>query len=175
MLNETFYVIFKHRVPLTFNFRYVGSNLRKEGLELGRITGLDPAEPHFEYTHPSVRLDETDAYYVDVIHTDARPLMSFGLGMWQRCGHSDFYPNGGLIMSGCEEGIMSHVAEEKGNWAYALRRILSCNHIRAYEYFIDSINPKTCQMIAVECDSWENFQNGKVLVRKSFCVKTYAQ
>ena len=142
-------------------FRYVGSNLRKEGLQLGRITGLDPAEPHFEYTHPSVRLDETDAYYVDVIHTDARPLMSFGLGMWQRCGHSDFYPNGGLVMSGCEDGIMSHVAEEKGNWAYALRRILSCNHIRAYEYFIDSINPKTCQMIGMECDTWENFQNGQ--------------
>ena len=40
-------------------------------------------------------LDETDAYFVDVIHTDANPLMSFGLGLWQKCGHLDFYPNGG--------------------------------------------------------------------------------
>ena len=105
----------KYQYDLTFifNYRYVGSNLRKQGLQLGRITGLDPAEPHFEYTHPRVRLDETDAYYVDVIHTDARPLMSFGLGMWQKCGHSDFYPNGGLIMSGCQTGIMGHIAEVK--------------------------------------------------------------
>ena len=49
------------------------------GLQLGRITGLDPAEPHFEHTHPKVRLDETDAFYVDVIHTDANPLMSLGM------------------------------------------------------------------------------------------------
>jgi pancreatic triacylglycerol lipase len=69
--------------------------LKKYGLQLGRITGLDPAEPHFEYTDPIVRLDETDAYFVDVIHTDANPLMSFGLGLWQKSGHLDFYPNGG--------------------------------------------------------------------------------
>ena len=78
-----------------FPQRYVGSDLKKHGLQLGRITGLDPAEPHFEWTHPIVRLDETDAFYVDVIHTDANPLMSFGLGLWQKSGHLDFYPNGG--------------------------------------------------------------------------------
>jgi hypothetical protein len=96
---------------MSFICRYVGSNLKNYGLELGRITGLDPAEPHFELTHPRVRLDETDAFYVDVIHTDANPLMSFGLGMWQKCGHLDFYPNGGRIMAGCKKGVMSHVME----------------------------------------------------------------
>jgi hypothetical protein len=40
------------------------------------IPGLDPADPHFEGTDPIVRLDETDAYYVDAIHTDANPLLS---------------------------------------------------------------------------------------------------
>ena len=40
------------------------------------IPGLDPADPHFEETDPIVRLDETDAYYVDAIHTDANPLLS---------------------------------------------------------------------------------------------------
>ena len=140
--------------------RYVGSNLKKYGLQLGRITGLDPAEPHFEYTHPIVRLDETDAFYVDVIHTDANPLMSFGLGLWQKSGHLDFYPNGGRIMAGCKKGVMSHVAEENGNLAYALRRVLSCNHIRAYEYFIDSIKADHCQFVGVECTSWEDFIGG---------------
>ena len=48
---------------------------------------------------------------MDVIHTDANPLMSFGLGMWQPCGHLDFYPNGGRIMAGCEKGVMNHIAE----------------------------------------------------------------
>ena len=39
--------------------------------------------------------------------------------------------------------------EEKGNLAYALRRTLSCNHIRAYEYFIDSIKSENCQFIGI--------------------------
>jgi pancreatic triacylglycerol lipase len=58
-------------------YSYAGEALKKEfGLELGRITGLDPADPHFEETDPMVRLDETDAFYVDAIHTDANPLLS---------------------------------------------------------------------------------------------------
>ena len=34
-----------------------------------------------------VRLDPTDAFYVDTIHTDANPILSGGLGMWEACGH----------------------------------------------------------------------------------------
>jgi len=67
-------------LSISFHFSYVGSTLINSfGLQLGRITGLDPAEPHFEHTHRKVRLDETDAFYVDVIHTDANPLMSLGM------------------------------------------------------------------------------------------------
>ena len=33
-------------------------------------TGLDPAGPYFEWLPPFVRLDPTDAQFVDVIHTD---------------------------------------------------------------------------------------------------------
>ena len=57
---------------------YIGSELRKLGYMIGRITGMDPAEPNFEGTDPIVRLDSSDAYYVDVIHTDANPILSFG-------------------------------------------------------------------------------------------------
>lgn len=47
---------------------YAGASLKGK---LGRITALDPAKPYFEATHSSVRLDRSDALYVDVVHTDA--------------------------------------------------------------------------------------------------------
>ena len=75
--------------------------------ELNYQKSPERASNHFSNS----RLDETDAFYVDVIHTDANPLMSFGLGMWQSCGHLDFYPNGGRIMAGCEKGVMNNIAE----------------------------------------------------------------
>lgn len=37
--------------------------------------GLDPAEPCFEGTPELVRLDPSDALFVDVIHTDAAPVI----------------------------------------------------------------------------------------------------
>ena len=43
--------------------------------------------------------------------------------------------------------------------AYALRQMLGCNHFRAYEYFIESINTK-CDFVGVECPSWDVFQTG---------------
>jgi len=60
------------------------------------IAGLDPAGPHFGNWNPALRLDPTDAKYVDVIHTDAgmggTPLLA---------GHIDFFPNGGESQPGC--------------------------------------------------------------------------
>ena len=58
---------------------------------LGRITGLDPAEPYFQYRPSNVRLDETDAKFVDAIHTDAKTILLLGYGMLQPVGHLDFY------------------------------------------------------------------------------------
>ena len=58
--------------------------------------GLDPAGPLFGSTHPDVRLDPSDAHFVDVIHTDAKRW-----GIQQPCGHIDFYPNGGVNQIGC--------------------------------------------------------------------------
>ncbi|MPC37032.1 Pancreatic lipase-related protein 3 [Portunus trituberculatus] len=70
---------------------------------LGRITGLDPAEPLFEFMPPSVRLDPSDALLVDVIHTDAgRFSFGGGYGLEQAVGHLDFYPNGGVNQPGCQ-------------------------------------------------------------------------
>lgn len=49
-----------------------------------------------------MRLDENDAEFVDVIHTDARPLIPLlGFGMISPAGHVDFYVNGGFEQPGC--------------------------------------------------------------------------
>lgn len=51
------------------------------------IIGQDPAGPLFSVANPAARLADTDAEYVEVIHTDTR---SFGIA--DPIGHSDFYP-----------------------------------------------------------------------------------
>lgn len=41
------------------------------GHRVGRITALDPAGPCFSHVDPELRLQSSDAAFVDVIHTDA--------------------------------------------------------------------------------------------------------
>lgn len=73
---------------------YIARNLGS--FLLPRITGLDPAMPLFITAPANDKLDPTDAAYVDVIHTNA--LVQ---GKLERCGHADFYMNGGIIQPGC--------------------------------------------------------------------------
>ena len=63
--------------------------------------GLDPAAPYYENEHIDVRLDPTDADFVDVIHTDSKTIIIHGFGTIQRMGHVDFFPNGGFHQIGC--------------------------------------------------------------------------
>ena len=47
--------------------------------KIGRISGLDPAAPLFEDMPTFVRLDPSDALFVDVIHSDAgNNVLNFG-------------------------------------------------------------------------------------------------
>lgn len=116
---------------------------------LGRITGLDPAEPYFQGMGPSIRLDPSDAQFVDVIHTDGRSFFLLempGYGMSQSCGHIDFYPNNGKEQPGCalsqEGGTLIPLTLIKDGIEEASRVLLACNHVRAIKLFIDSINGK---------------------------------
>ncbi|XP_055844241.1 uncharacterized protein LOC129910759 [Episyrphus balteatus] len=127
---------------------------------LSRITGLDPAGPLFEAQHPKVRLDSTDATFVDVIHSNGENLILGGLGSWQPMGDVDFYPNGGRVQNGCSNLFVGavtdfiwsqNVEDEEG-------RSL-CNHRRAYKFFIDSVAPR-CQFPAFPCNSYDNFLSG---------------
>lgn len=58
--------------------------------------GLDPTIFFYMNGNRSMDLDETDAHFVDVIHTGAGIL-----GQWGPTGHADFYVNGGSSQPGC--------------------------------------------------------------------------
>lgn len=40
-----------------------------------------------------------------------------------------------------------------------IRRFLGCNHVRSYEFFIESIRTE-CPFLSVPCSSWDRFQQG---------------
>ncbi|XP_012539893.1 uncharacterized protein LOC105838699 isoform X2 [Monomorium pharaonis] len=123
------------------------------GAELGnvsRITGLDPAGPLFEAQDPRVRLDATDANFVDVIHSNGEQLILGGLGSWQPMGDVDYYPNGGKMQSGCSNIFVGAVSDII--WSSAVEGRSLCNHRRAYKFFTDSVSPK-CRFPAFPCDN----------------------
>ncbi|GAA6094956.1 pancreatic triacylglycerol lipase-like isoform X1 [Tachysurus ichikawai] len=126
---------------------------------LGRITGLDPAEPYFQGCPTLVRLDPSDALFVDVIHTDALPVIPYlGLGMSQAVGHLDFYPNGGEKMPGCEKNVISQIVDIDGIWE-GTRDFVACNHLRSYKYYSDSIlNP--AGFLGYPCSNQKMFESG---------------
>ncbi|KAG5898143.1 hypothetical protein JTB14_034000 [Gonioctena quinquepunctata] len=141
---------------------YIGYTLKKEfNLTLGRITGMDPAEPHFSKSLPPVRLDRSAANYVDIIHTDASQFIRGGLGMQESIGHIDYYPNGGTDQPGCTSGVVHYIKEANGSFFYGVKKYLSCNHMRSHELFLESltVNPK-CPFMTVECSSFQEFKNG---------------
>uniref|UniRef100_A0A1A9VIC5 Lipase domain-containing protein n=1 Tax=Glossina austeni TaxID=7395 RepID=A0A1A9VIC5_GLOAU len=81
--------------------------------------GLDPAMPLFITASAAHKLDPSDAAYVDVIHTNA-----IVQGKLERCGHADFYMNGGIMQPGCYNSTMNAFA---------------CSHQRAPAYYLESI------------------------------------
>ncbi|XP_050430713.1 pancreatic triacylglycerol lipase-like, partial [Adelges cooleyi] len=124
---------------------YAGKHLKG----LGRITGLDPAEPKFKGAHSKHRLDHTDAQLVNVIHTGA-PSTYFGFGIKMPCGHVDFYPNGGTKQPGCNPFKID--LDEQNSEA-------RCDHMRVLDLYTESINSK-CLFVANKCDSYGQFLKG---------------
>lgn len=135
---------------------------------LGRITGLDPAEPYFQGMPAHVRLDPTDAELVDVIHTDGKGIFFLGYGMSQPCGHLDFYPNDGKEQPGCDitQAPLIPLTLIRDGLEEASRVLVACNHVRAIKLFIDSINSQ-CPYIAHQCSSFNQFKEGKCFACKS--------
>ncbi|XP_077498489.1 pancreatic triacylglycerol lipase-like [Amblyomma americanum] len=143
---------------------YAGQRLRS----LGRITGLDPAQPFFEGMPPTVRLDPSDAEFVDAIHSDAKrfvfPIL-VGLGMFDPVGRIDFYPNGGVTQPGCER-IVKNFSLKNGAWQ-GFRESVTCRHERANQFMAEALNRETsrdqgeCAFVAYACSSYELFLAGQ--------------
>jgi len=137
---------------------FVGKHLQQYShLKLRRISGLDPAGPLFATDVPfpfnfiqisaSARLNEHDAAFVDVIHTDGRARFSFQVipqyGTMTRLGHIDFYPGNhgefGWNQPGC----------------WQVQDIDSCSHSRAHDLYLSSLN--------LSCPSFQACSNTTVI------------
>ncbi|XP_060083633.1 pancreatic lipase-related protein 2-like [Ylistrum balloti] len=137
---------------------YVGEIVRG----LGRITGLDPAEPNFEDTPVEVRLDSNDANFVDVIHTDGSEFDTIsGYGMKMPCGDMDFYPNGGRNQPGCTHETWTNVVSHLELGPQAVGGMLACSHDRSIYLFTESINGRSCTLKGHPCQSYEDFVVGR--------------
>lgn len=121
---------------------------------ISRITGLDPAAPLFEGYPERVRLDPSDAQFVDVIHSNGDSFLRGGLGSFDPMGHIDFYPNGGRVQVGCSSVFMGAITDIfYGRWQSL------CHHRRAFRFFIDSVVP-SCKFKSYACDSFEQYIRG---------------
>lgn len=86
--------------------------------KIGTIIGLDPASVGFKFDDTEKRLAQSDALYVQIIHTD---VTKFGMALPMGHGEhtslfneynlirincfftADIYPNGGLHQPGCKK------------------------------------------------------------------------
>ncbi|XP_021356285.1 inactive pancreatic lipase-related protein 1-like [Mizuhopecten yessoensis] len=128
---------------------------------IGRISALDPAEPDFRGQPTDQRLDQSDATFVDVIHTDGSVFIGVsGYGLKDPVGHVDFYPNGGQHQPGCAElPLVSAIGSILHGSVGGAAGTISCSHSRATQLFIESIN-SPCKFYAHTCSSSSQFDNG---------------
>jgi len=124
---------------------------------------LDPSRFFFDASNREIRLDETDAKHVDVIHSNSGILLEVALGVKRRIGHADFYPNGGKYQTGCQDGLDS-VFESLSDLIHlnftGQLSDYACNHFRSVDYFIESIN-SPCPFIAYKCPSFSQYTKGQ--------------
>jgi pimeloyl-ACP methyl ester carboxylesterase len=134
--------------------------------KIGRITGLDPAGPYFENSDTRVRLDPTDAKFVDVIHSDGASTLQLGLGLMQNVGHVDFYPNGGKDQPNCPKTSSKLLGAIFGLVTLDIDGIedsVACSHMTAVHFYTSSIEKESCSFSTYPCSSLNDFKSAKCL------------
>ncbi|GAB6027535.1 hypothetical protein CHUAL_001783 [Chamberlinius hualienensis] len=126
--------------------------------KIGRISGLDPAGPYFYDTDPVVRLDTTDAQFVDIMHTNKGSLLTGHFGIDQVIGHIDVFPNGGEHQPNCSTDFSVNFGELANDV-----RILNsgCSHVLAPSLYAATItsNNNNCIFTSYPCPSYNDYQN----------------
>ena len=122
-----------------------GNAGRAQGGTINTIFGLDPAYPLFSKSSKD-RIYSTDGQYVEIMHTNAKTL-GFDIPL----GTADFYPNGGKSQRGCP------ILDLTG----------TCDHLRAYKYFAESITT-TRSFMATQCQDYKGVLSGKCKVTGKF-------
>ncbi|XP_071118677.1 pancreatic triacylglycerol lipase-like [Haliotis cracherodii] len=122
---------------------------------IARISGLDPAGPNYDHATHVLKLDKTDAMFVDVSHTN-----DGFLGQELASGDVDFYVNGGKAQPGCPTtapaALGPLLTDKDGN------NTLGCSSGRATDYYIESIHT-SCPFTAYPCTDYSSFKNGHCL------------
>ncbi|XP_032550962.1 pancreatic triacylglycerol lipase-like [Chiroxiphia lanceolata] len=105
---------------------------------IGRITGLDPAQPIFKALQ--LKSDWINRMQILLTLSIQTQLHNPQLRFWHKpaIGHIDFYPNGGEEMPGCGKNAVSQIVDLDGIWE-GTRDFVACNHLRSYKYYSDSI------------------------------------
>ncbi|XP_045505999.1 pancreatic triacylglycerol lipase-like [Colias croceus] len=138
---------------------------------VARITGLDPAQPCFGDSSRVERLDDSDADFVDVIHTNGRLLQKIGFGLPDPIGHADFYPNGGMQQPGCVNKTNSVWSKILPISPSRLQQAI-CSHGRAYVLFTESLVNGNCTFRAFRWNMTYEGVNASLLAacdRQSSC------
>ncbi|KAK4887579.1 hypothetical protein RN001_003850 [Aquatica leii] len=103
--------------------------------KIGRITGLDPAGPLYNYKPNEDKLSKEDALFVDIIHSN------YQFGALKPSGDVDFHVNCVYDQPGCVP--ITEVTEE------TLISDCYCPSVRSIELMAESVNSN--QLIAVSC------------------------
>ncbi|XP_068239883.1 endothelial lipase-like isoform X2 [Palaemon carinicauda] len=121
---------------------------------IARITGLDPAGPNFECVADSLRLDPSDAIFVDNVHTNSGCAVTGHIGYTTPHGDVDFYINGGGEQPGCRPLIGEFLFD-----SLLLRWPNICHHTRAIKHYIDSIHAGS-PIFGFLCQDYRTYQTG---------------
>ncbi|BES99871.1 Hypothetical protein NTJ_12689 [Nesidiocoris tenuis] len=131
---------------------HLASYVATDVTNIAEITGLDPAQPWFENNDNVTHLDQSDAEFVQIVHTNVLPFWpSFGLGFSKPSGHVDFYINGGAVQPECtSNGYYQKIRNYLSDRVTSVIEWLACSHSKAQEYYIEALKrPFSCRYTGI--------------------------